>query len=132
MVRRLRTYLQKNKIIDDYQYGFQQEKSINKLLGDFTSYLNEGLSKNQHSLILFIDFSKAFDTLSHEKILKYLNKVGIRGQCLKWFENYLDNRTYRVKVDNALSREVKVTHGVPQGSKLGPLLYHIHLYKQPY
>lgn len=79
-----------------------------------------------HCLSLFIDFSKAFDTLSHKKLVEILERSGIRGHCLNWFKNYLTCRSYRVKIDNTLSKEINIDHGVPQGSKLGPILYLIY------
>lgn len=126
LCRRLKEFLDKNKIISTNQYGFQKDKSINKLLGNFANYINEQLSKNHHCLTLFIDFSKAFDTLSHQKLLLMLQQIGIRGRCLDWFRNYLSFRKYRVKISNSLSDEMDIEHGVPQGSKLGPILYLIY------
>ena len=87
---------------------------------------NESLSKNHHSLILFVDFSKAFDTLSKKNIIKTLENCGIRGPIIEWFEEYLKDRTYKVKIGETFSKEMDVNYGVPQGSKLGPLLYIIY------
>ena len=79
--------------------------------------------KKKHCLSLFIDFSKAFDTLSHSKLIETLERNGIRGNCLNWFKSYLRYRSYRVKIEDKLSEKVVSQHGVPQGSKLGPILY---------
>lgn len=124
--RRLTEYTNKYKVINNNQYGFQKGKNINKLLGNFANYVNEQLSKNHHCLTLFIDFSKAFDTLSHLKLLLMLEKIGIRGHCLEWFKNYLTLRKFYVKISSNLSNETDSEYGVPQGSKLGPLLYIIY------
>lgn len=121
--RRLTNYSEKYNIINPKQYGFQKGKNINKLLGNFANHINTQLSKQNHCLTLFIDFTKAFDTLSHEKLLTTLEKLGIRGQCLKLFENYLNYRTFYIKIGASLSVETDLSHGVPQGSKLGPILY---------
>ena len=75
VVKRLNLFLNKNIIINPSQYGFQSEKSANKLLGDFSSYLNASLSKSHHSFLLFIDFSKAFDTIAHKKLLDKLENI---------------------------------------------------------
>lgn len=126
IVKRLNTFLNKFKIINPNQYGFQKEKNINQLLGKFADTINNALSKVEHCLVLFIDFSKAFDTLSHTKLLSILARNGIRGNVLSWFVDYLNLRSYRVKINNKNSEETMSYHGVPQGSKLGPILYLIY------
>ena len=123
LVTRLTSYLAKNKIINQNQYGFQKGKSINKLLGNFADVLNTNMSKNVHSLVLFIDFSKAFDTIPHKKLLEALENIGIRGMCLDLFKNYLSCRSFVVKIGEELSDCKSIQYGVPQGSKLGPILY---------
>lgn len=123
VVKRLTQFLQKYKIINKNQFGFQKGKSINKILGNFSNHVNKCLSDNLHCLVLYIDFSKAFDTLSHAKLIEILYNYGIRGNIYYWFKNYLELRSYRVKIKNTLSKETPSLHGVPQGSKLGPILY---------
>ena len=123
LVRRITDFIRKYKIIDDRQYGFQKGKNINQLLGKFANRVNENLSNNLHSLIMFIDFSKAFDTIPHDKLLKSLERSGLRGQCYKLLQDYLKNRTFAVKVGTSLSTTIDIKYGVPQGSKLGPILF---------
>ena len=79
-----------------------------------------------HCLVLFIDFSKAFDTLSHTKLVEIMERIGIRGNTLSWFKNYLQWRTYQVQINNNVSDKMPTEYGVPQGSKLGPILYIIY------
>ena len=126
LVRRLKCFIEKHKLIHKQQYGYQAGKSINKLLGDFTSYLNEAKSRRCHSLILFIDFSKAFDTLDHEKLMYRLEQMGIRGPCYELIKSYLRNRSFKIKIKEYESSPVEISSGVPQGSKIGPLLYLIY------
>ena len=71
--------MKKYKVITEKQYGYQQDKSIEKLMRDFANVLNEGMGKNHHSLVPFIDFTKEFDTLCHRKLLTKLESIGIRG-----------------------------------------------------
>lgn len=72
---------------------------------------------------MFIDFSKAFDTLRHDTLITKLDNTGVRGPLLNWCKDYLKNRKYRVKLENSLSDEIVVSTGTAQGSVLGPLHY---------
>lgn len=126
VARRLNEFLLKYKIISKNQYGFQKGKNINQLLGIFSNEVNKSLDKNEHCLGLFIDFSKAFDTLSHNKMIEVLEHTGIRGNCIEWFKNYLECRNYSVKLQDRMSDNIPLKQGVPQGSKLGPILYIIY------
>ena len=73
--------------------------------------------------IIFVDFSRAFDCVSHTKLLHKLRGYGIQYELLAWIKSFLDHRTQRVLVDNCLSEAVPVRSGVVQGSVLGPLLF---------
>ena len=123
IARRLTPILRNYKIINKNQFDFQKGLDINKLLGNFSNLINSCLSKRLHCSVLFVDFSKAFDTLTHSKLLQMLERIGVRGSTLNWFKNYLDCRTYRVRICDENSEEVPIDCGVPQGSKLGPILY---------
>ena len=124
---RLLKFIENNHLLSDKQYGFRKGKSTNSLLGEFSDKINTSLNKNLHTLVMFIDFSKAFDTLNHNKIIEKLYKVGIRGIPLKWLKNYLSFRNFKVKIESSKSAERNITHGVPQGSKLGPILFIIYI-----
>lgn len=123
VVERIRSFIDKHKLISKNQYGFQKGKSTNQLIGDFANLINSSLNKSHHVLVLFLDFSKAFDTLNHNKLVDALERVGIRGKLADWLRNYLTERTFRVRIKNSCSTEQIVQYGVPQGSKLGPLLF---------
>ncbi|CAK1602106.1 unnamed protein product [Parnassius mnemosyne] len=93
-------------------------KSIaNNFATEFRNY-----DKN-HVILLFIDFSKAFDTLRHDTLLRKLENTGVRGPILKWCKDYLYNRKYKVKICDEVSDAIDVTEGTAQGSVLGPLHY---------
>ena len=74
-------------------------------------------------MVVYIDFSKAFDVVSHAKLIARLNSYGVRGTVLKWIENFLTGRTHCTKVDNVLSEIAPLISGVVQGSGIGPLMF---------
>lgn len=113
--------------MENNQFGFRQNKSINRLLGDFANRLNSSLDKNHNCIVLFIDFKKAFDTLCHKNILKSLEKIGVRGSILTWFESYLNDRKYKVKIKEYLSEEKDYKYGEPQGLRLGAVIFIIYI-----
>jgi hypothetical protein len=85
--------------------------------------ITSAIDNKQFSVGVFVDLSKAFDTLDHKILLHKLEHYGIRGIALKWFESYLSSRTQFVEYKGTKSNHLKIKCGVPQGSILGPLLF---------
>ena len=98
------------------------EQALIKLVDQIR--LNTG--KNQMTSGIFIDLSKAFDTVNHQILIDKLEHYGIRGIALEVFKSYLRNRKQYVNIDNCKSKTLQMSYGVPKGSVLGPLqLYEI-------
>ena len=85
------------------------------------------MDNNEVPFSIFLDLSKAFDTLDHNTLLCKLNHYGIEGVPLKQYESYLSNRTQYVKITDAKSDTLSLATGVRQGSILGPILFIIHI-----
>jgi len=76
---------------------------------------------------IFLDLSKAFDTIDHQILFAKLKHYGVRGMAFKWLCSYLTGRTQQMKIQHELSENKLVNYGVPQGSILGPLLFPINV-----
>ena len=110
-------------VITEKQHGFLKGRSCLSNLLETIEKANEYMYEGNCVDILYFDFSKAFDTVPHHRLLVKLKAIGFSDNMLNIIGNFLSNRTMKVKVGDAVSREKIVLSGVPQGSVLGPILF---------
>ena len=116
-------HLESYDILTDCQHGFRARRSCETQLLTLAQELLAGLDKkHQHDLII-LDFSKAFNRVPHQRLMRKLDHYGIRGSTYNWIEAFLTDRTQQVLVEGATSDSIPVISGVPQGTVLGPLLF---------
>ena len=129
LYKRTYNFLDENKQIYHSQYGFHSRHSCEHGIGDFVSQILKNQQQNKYTAALFLDLLKAFDNLNHKLLLNKLKIYGIQGIALNWFRSYLSSRAMRLKCHAGEDKAqtylnwYNMSHGTPQGSCLGPLLF---------
>ena len=128
MYNKIYSHVTNNHLLYTKQFGFQKQCSTEYAILQLTKEILNSFGKNQFTLGVFIDLSKAFDTVNHKILLTKLTYFGIEGTQLKWFQSYLHNRKqYFPFGNNRQSNLLSVNCEVPQGSILGPLLFLLYV-----
>ena len=127
MYNRLIDFLETYKIIVENQFGFRKMHSSYMALMTMMDKLIQSRENNEYVIGIFLDFSKAFDTVDHTILLSKLLHYGIRGNALNWFTSYFSGRKQYLTYNGISSGTKTINCGVPQGSILGPLLFLIYI-----
>eukprot|EP00794_Sanderia_malayensis_P014433 gene14433-15937_t len=124
-------HLNENNISNPHQWGFTKAKSTELLMLHYTEKWKAGLDEGKYIGVLFTDFKKAFDSISHETLALKLQACGVSSHLHKLIMSYLENREQYVEINGKRSERQEVKYGVPQGSLLGPRLFNIQVFDLP-
>ena len=119
----LMNYIEGNNLLSDNQFDYRSMRSTELATMLFTDFIRKSADNGLMTGAVFLDLSKAFDTLGHDRLLQKLKSYGIKGLALQWFTDYLFQRSQIVKLGQERFSPCPLVCGVPQGSILGPVLF---------
>ena len=116
-------HLCSKKLLSPNQHGFLPKRSTITQLLDATDEWVKNYVEKKTTSVIYTDLTKAFDKVSHRKLIQIIRSNGVDGNVAKWIENFLDDRSQSVLINDSISDKLKVLSGVPQGSVIGPLVF---------
>ena len=121
--KQILAYLIKHALLDTCQSAYKPHHGCITALIKVVDDILDGIDDSEATLLVLLDFSKAFDTVNHRLLLEKLSILGFQDTALQWVESYLSDRKQQVKTESGVSEFINLKNGVPQGSILGPFLF---------
>ena len=124
---RIYNFFSCNNLLTDCQFGYRKKHSTGHAIHHSVNIIKDALANKKHVIAIFVDLSKAFDTIDHKILLSKLERYGVRGTANNLIQDYLTGRSQYVSTLGETSDLEDIIFGVPQGSVLGPLLFLIYM-----
>lgn len=126
ILKRLNSHLNKTQTIPMHQFGFTNKVSTSHQLLRITEHIHTAFQKKEHTIVTFLDISKAFDKVWYPGLIFKLKEIGTPNYLINTINSFLQDRTFSVTVNNHTSNPRRIIAGLPQGSPLSPTLFNIY------